>query len=75
MHLITIHYSKLDINCLFIYLIFIHCELYHSVYNMNDKGPSGGPLCDPTTPYYIKSADNGPLTIMKFLQDCQNYYP
>lgn len=42
---------------------------------MTEKSPKVFSLFDPTSHYFLKSTDYGPLTIINILQDSQNYYP
>lgn len=42
---------------------------------MAEKKPLEGPLFDPTSIYFFKSTDYGPLAIINILQGSQDYYP
>ena len=52
--------------------------LQHTMSNSEGKivtqCSKGGPLFDPTSYYYLKSTDYGPLTITNILQGSSNYY-
>lgn len=72
---VTFLICLVDRDYILVVLIILLVMSNRTLVTMVDKKPRDEPLFDPTSHYFLKNSDYGPITIDNFLIGSTNYYP